>query len=364
MATANKTNSAGRRLAFADGLRGIASFWVVLFHMGAGHHITALKMIMPLWVSIAMFDWGYLGVPIFFVLSGFVMAYTVRQIKINGSLGIKFVLRRLIRLSPPYYFAIAFAIGMGFLKAYALGVAQPHVGLSDIVAHLLYLQEMLSKSEINSVFWTLGIEVQFYFAFAILLVISDSSILQSIHSQARIYLIGFVSLLSLLWPAHITQYQLWHADFLGFWHSFLAGVLVCWGWIEGGKVRQFAIVYCATMLLIGIGFPSGFTITAAITGSLLLAAGLMGTMGTWLSWSWIQAIGLISYSLYLLHNPLTGATFSIVGKVLPFGYWTESVGIICSIVICLGASWIAFMLIERPSIAWSHSISFTRKTPN
>lgn len=344
--------SSGKRVIFADGLRGFAALWVVLFHMSAGGHISHLRAALPGWLATVLFDWGHLGVPVFFVLSGFVMAMTVSRIEVDGALAARFVLRRLVRLSPPYYFALAVAVAFSYLKALALGVPKPQVGLGDIAAHMAYLELLLSTPVINTVFWTLCIEVQFYIAFACLVLVADATRMPF----ARLIVFGLTAAISLLWPLGLTHFALWKGDFLGFWHAFLAGVLVCWGWLEGKKMRQVATVYCFSLMGIGIATQSQFVLTVAMAACVLSAAGACGTMGKWLSWPWIQTLGLISYSLYLLHNPLTGASFRLVGKWMLPGQATEFIGVFVALVVCVLGSWLANRFIERPSMSWSRAI--------
>lgn len=64
------------RLAFADGLRGLAASWVLLFHLSTGHHVDALLAALPAGVDRAVFAWGHGGVAVFFVLSGCVLVLT------------------------------------------------------------------------------------------------------------------------------------------------------------------------------------------------------------------------------------------------------------------------------------------------
>ena len=67
------TPPARQRLAFLDALRGAAALWVVLFHFGEGGQLSVLLAWLPQWLSAAIFTSGFSGVPVFFVLSGFLL---------------------------------------------------------------------------------------------------------------------------------------------------------------------------------------------------------------------------------------------------------------------------------------------------
>ena len=91
---------------------------------------------MPSWL-VYVLDRGNLGVAIFFVLSGFVIALSLDAKSINLSTVGRFILRRSIRLDPPYWFAIILTISFGVL---ASAVVKEHpiktFSAYQILAHL------------------------------------------------------------------------------------------------------------------------------------------------------------------------------------------------------------------------------------
>jgi len=354
-------SAAAGRLAFADGLRGLAAFWVVLFHASEGGHLTALKAALPKAVSDLVFDFGHLGVPIFFVLSGFVMAFTVQSETVDRAFAGRFVLRRLVRLTPPYWTSIALVVGLLAVKGWAVHtVTLP--GPAAILANATYLHGILDVPPLNYVYWTLGVEVQFYIAFALLMLLADALGRSAGRLRARVLVFGATSLVALLWPLGLVSDPIWPGGFAPFWFSFVSGVLVCWGWQHGGIVAAGALLVSGAIGLSALVGDSAFALTAALTGVALLAAGRFGRMQSWLGWHWLQFLGAISYSLYLLHNPLTGAGFNIVRRVLPGGIATELVGLCVSVAICIAVSYVAYRLVEVPSQRWSRAIRLKRPT--
>lgn len=356
-----KPKPANNRVAFADGLRGFAAFWVVLYHLSEGKHLEHLKPLIPDWIFAMVFDAGHLGVGIFFVLSGFVMALTVQKASVNSAYATHFLLRRMVRLTPPYYLAIFVTLLMAFVKAKALNLPYSFPEFKQVLAHLFYVQDLLSIPHFNIVYWTLCVEVQFYIAFALIFFIADSlsGWLGSIN--ARMMVVGAASAIALLWPFGVITTSIWTGGFLGFWFSFLAGVLVCWGFLMRGRFRVLAGLFCLMLLLAGWLNDAPLTITVAVTGLVMTLAGALGRMNTWLAWRWIQWLALVSYSLYLLHNPITGLTFRVVNLLFPPGVTADIVGFVATITACLMGSYVAYRLIERPCIRWSHAISLGMK---
>jgi peptidoglycan/LPS O-acetylase OafA/YrhL len=174
-------------------------------------------------------------------------------------------------------------------------------------------------------------------------------------------IVGLMAIIALLWPMGIISTPVWSGGFLGFWFSFLTGVLVCWGALRGGRYRLLAIIFCIALLIAGWQNAAQLTVTVAITGLLMSSVGALGRMNTWLNWRWIQWLALISYSLYLLHNPITGLTYRVVHLLVPPGVMADMVGFVASLAMCLLGSYIAYLLIERPCIRWSHLIFLSKK---
>lgn len=238
------------RLAFADGIRGLAALWVVLFHASEGGHVDHLKAVLPAWFSRLVFDWGHLGVALFFVLSGFVMMHSVRGLAFSATTGGRFMLRRLLRLTPPYYAAIAFVIGYVALKAALQHQPVPIPTAGVVGAHLLYLQDILALDTISVVFWTLCIEIQFYLAFTLLMLAQHHAGRRWGERNASRVALAAAALVGLPWAFGILLFPLYPGGFLSFWYCFMLGVPVS-AQAEGGAPR--AVFFGVVLLLAAAG---------------------------------------------------------------------------------------------------------------
>lgn len=348
-------SGSGERFLFADGLRGLAALWVVLFHLEEGKHIPFLLQALPEWVSHSLFSNGHLGVPVFLVLSGYVMAWTVRKTRLSYKSAANFLMRRLTRLSPPYYFSILFAIVFLVLKALQVKDWSIIPSLSSIAAHALYIEKLFGFKYINSVYWTLWIEIQFYIFFIVVLLLVDNIKKDVINYTARYIVFYIIALFSLLWPLQIFVDPLWPEGFIRFWYCFSAGLMASWTFaMPNRKQELMAVGYYLIIFSIGLYIKDLFVIISGVTALMLFLAGKFNYMSTWLNWSWIQFLGMISYSLYLLHNPLTGATANILRKVLSPGLLTDCFILTVTISVSIFVAWVAYKLIELPSIRLSH----------
>jgi peptidoglycan/LPS O-acetylase OafA/YrhL len=149
-----------------DGLRGIAILLVVIFHTWLFSWLTPELSLFGRDVPVAILARaGYLGVELFFAISGFVLFFPQAEFALQGGKlpGTRdFIYRRFIKIVPSYALALA---------ATAVVAAPLFHGPRDFAAalanHALFLQNFWSDGfgPVNSVFWSLAIEVQFYVCF-------------------------------------------------------------------------------------------------------------------------------------------------------------------------------------------------------
>lgn len=322
------------RFTFVDALRGVAASAVVLFHATEGAHITTLYEAMPAALQVLLRH-GDFGVAIFFVLSGFVIAHSLGAARLSLVGVLQFMLKRSIRLDPPYWAAIAVAILFSVLasKIVANRPAEAY-SAPQIVSHLFYLQALLGFDQINSVFWTLCLEIQFYSVYALLLWT------RSTYAMVAAFLIA------LLWPLGLGPAA--PGVFVEFWYAFLLGVGAHAAW-RSGTIRPWFLGYVAIIAVASLYSASYFSLVCCATAVSLLAVALAGQLASWLNWRWLQFLGTISYSLYLLHNPVTGAAFRAGYMITGRNVYTEAVWWITSLAACVGAAWLFWYFIERPS---------------
>lgn len=158
-----------KRLRSIDALRGIAALGVVLYHTVGPHPIIQRGVFNTIAVPFQyFFAQGYVGVFLFFVISGFCIHLQWAKARATGAayeINFKsFWKRRLRRLYPPYLFALALYLAM---MASTSGLNLTRFFVYDIVMHLLMLHNLdpHTSYSINGVFWTLAIEEQLYLAY-------------------------------------------------------------------------------------------------------------------------------------------------------------------------------------------------------
>jgi peptidoglycan/LPS O-acetylase OafA/YrhL len=336
---------------------------VVVFHLRAAVSEVSGKWIWPAVDS--LFGYGFLGVDVFFVISGFVISYSVRNYLHTPGFLFRFGLRRSIRLDPPYWITIALeliAIKLGLYLFPALGTAFPSP--AKIAAHFFYLQNLLGYGNIVDIFWTLCYEVQFYIVFVGMLVLAKTTG-DLFGSRFRRAFTFTSAAIAFSWSILIFFGPLDGPDglFIARWFQFFLGVLAmkC---VTDGRVSP-AFVICWLSVLAGVTFganhaPIGST-TMLISG-LLVVAGLRGKMASWLSGVGFQFLGRISYSLYLLH-PVVGWRFIKLLSVLngsPFSVAQAWGAFLAGIGVSVVSAWMMYRLVESPALKLCHRIAMDR----
>jgi peptidoglycan/LPS O-acetylase OafA/YrhL len=327
------------RFTLIQALRGIAALWVVFFHISAAGHIARLEARLPAWAD-RFFTAGHLGVAIFFALSGFVIAHSVRGAEITPGYVGRFMLRRSIRLEPPYWASIIFVVLMALLSARVKGDAFVPPTMPQLIAHIFYLQTLLGFPQINWVYWTLTYEVQFYLVLVVLIMAAQ----KTRAPAALVALVPFVVTVG-IWIGLVPVVP---GLFVNLWHAFLAGALAYWA-----NINRLAFYAFATVCVVSVGVtPDSFTLLSIGTAVLLHLGLRRGYIYRGLDWRWLQFLGTISYSLYLIHNPVVGAVSYLSSRWIGSDLITLLLSVTASIVVAC----VFWFLFERPSLALAHHI--------
>lgn len=300
------------RLTFIDALRGFAALWVAFFHFSFNWY-KPLEQGPKIAGGIVRYLYecvmwhGGLGVEIFFVISGFVIAHTLLKATPSPRFVGNFILRRSIRLDPPYWSTIILALTCGWLSHWLLRDSAVYLPRQwwEIPASMFYLQDLLQYRAIVGVAWTLCLEVQFYLffvlAWAILAAVCATWRLSENHASnlrlAGFVLLGFYSLLvrfkflPLPWPGLFVQY----------WYLFQLGVFACWALT--GRIRGGGFILYALMAASFLFFKwDKETFAGLCISGLIFGVGRANHLHDWLNFRPLQYFGRISYSLYLVHT--------------------------------------------------------------
>lgn len=322
------------RIAVLDFLRGIAALAVALHHFAAPLDPGMLK-------SAAFY--GQLGVEVFFVISGFVIPYSLYRggytIRDYGT----FVLKRVTRLDPPYLVTIVIIIALGVLSWYVPFQKDLvfQVSLPQVLLHFAYINVFFGYPWLNDVFWTLAIEFQYYLLIGL--------VFPLVLSRNRYIRIGSMAALG------ATAFLITSGAFVFYFvFLFLMGIITCQYWF-----KMIGRVEYGILLTIAIAFAFktlGFSQTLAGCFAVLFILSFE------MNYVVFRFLGSISYSLYLMHSPIGRRALNLLIRVT--GVQSQP-GKIVMIVIATGisifAAYLLFRFVEKPSRRWSASFRYRKK---
>lgn len=289
------------------GLRFFAALQVVLFHFGAGF---AARHHLPAW-GLAWLDSGWCAVCLFFVLSGFVLAYSY-QGKIQGitSSG-RFWQARFARIYPVYLASLLLCFHNAFIISWKLKIASLTMVQSWNPFHPAY------GGSWNMPTWTLSVEAFFYLLFPLLIVLLDKAnnrgvwilfwCLLGVILLARTELTGpSTPILAIPLPIlRLPEFLLGLCAGL----LFRRGVRLPWaGWISLASVAAAVAIMASghPQLLRFIILPFAFLIFSLAHGT--------GTIAKALSTKVLLLLGGASYSVYLLQEPVRILLHEWIGR--------------------------------------------------
>lgn len=349
------------RYRMIDMLRGIACLAVVFYHAMEGGHISELVAAAPSWFG-RMIAHGDTGVAIFFVISGFVIAHSMLRDQVTSSYVGRFMLRRSLRLDPPYWAAIALALLGAWVSSRAVPdrvFAMPSA--SNLLLHVTYLVDLARQPLINPVYWTLCVEIQFYLTF-VLLMWGAAAVCRRYGTERGLDIVLWpCAAIAALWVTPWAPFHV-HGLFLERWYLFLAGVLA-WRAVHGGTPRQLAAALVNTVLLFGVlGMLSAQVrdLVGLATVLLILVCGRTGWLARVGGGPVMQWLGLISYSLYLTHNTVTGAAFRIGYRITGRSVATEALWLVLVTLACCVFAWLFYLVFERAGLRWSKLVPLHR----
>ncbi|WP_050514864.1 acyltransferase [Streptomyces rimosus] len=332
------------RIFALDGLRLLAALAVMAYHLvdRPGAWAAEPKAMFP--TAFPVVAYGWLGVQLFFLISGFVICMSCWGKSVGA-----FFTSRVTRLFPAYWFAVLATATVLFLSP--LGGSPPK--WHDVLTNLTMLQEPVGVEHVDGVYWTLFAELRFYLLFAALAwwgltyrrVLTFCWVWVVAGALFAAYDDGPVRLLVM------PDYS---------WY-FIAGIAFYLMYRFGPNLLLTGLVlvcFCASLPFVRSswshvpgylgGHPIPFwpvvLILALCFGVMALAA--LGKL-SWITWRWLPYAGALTYPLYLLHQNIGR---KIIGGLEPHLSPYAVLAVVTGVL--LTVSWLVHRFVERPMSKW------------
>ncbi len=293
-----------------DGLRAISVFLVILFH-----------------VDLSLFSGGFVGVDVFFVISGYLITSSINKQLLSHSFSFKeFYVRRIRRIIP----VLIFVLVLITIPAYLFLFSNDFESYSRTVLHtMLSTNNFYLWSTNNDYFvgntefmpllhtWSLSVEEQFYLVWPILMLLLH----RFLSLNNRVYVANALLICTILLSIYLTREDKSMAYFLlpaRFFEPLMGGILaILWERIPKLTKSINHVVSIVGILLVFIPaivltkesvFPGLNALWPCLGAVLLILSGKengsKGVVNSVLEFRAIVFLGLLSYSMYLWHWPI------------------------------------------------------------
>jgi peptidoglycan/LPS O-acetylase OafA/YrhL len=289
-----------------------------------------------------------MGVNLFFMISGFVIFMTLT----NTRHPMDFVVSRFSRLYPAFWVAV----GLTFLITHAAGLPGKAVGADVAALNLLMFHSLLGVKHVDSVYWTLEVELLFY---AIMLGLWSAGALRRLHAVALAWL--GLQLIYLLTARHAgidLPYTVSRFLILPYVPYFIIGIVIYRSHGNGARFsRMDAAVLAAALCIIFLGEGWQFGLISAVLALLLYSA--VNWRPAVLRLRPVLWLGAVSYPLYLVHENIGWA--AIIN--LESRGMSPNLAIVCAIGIAMCAAGLLHRLVEMPAMQAIRT-RYRRQVPN
>jgi peptidoglycan/LPS O-acetylase OafA/YrhL len=336
--------AASRQLDLVQALRGLAAFGVVTHHVAVGIDTYFGDSYTP-----PGFGLGWVGVDLFFVLSGFIMVWTTQTSGQGLRTAASFWMRRAVRVYPPYWAAT--------LMALALTAALPsliaHMGKASLVSSFLLWPEQ-GAPYLNPG-WTLIYELWFYLGFGFLLLAPRRLLPMLLAAWALAVIAG-----ALTFGMHTAP--ILHLVINPLTLNFLMGAAVALIVMGTPKMPRRPVVLAvaatgALGMLIGAYFitETGWNEWTRMIGCgpaaavLLAGTAFADRQGFFKPPKALVTLGDWSYALYLVHQPLVFFASILCLKAFGVGLTGVLAATVTGLILPFPAAWLLHTLVEKPA---------------
>lgn len=277
-------------------------------------------------------EYGQYGVHIFFVISGFVIPFSLHKAQYEIIDYFRFLYKRLLRLHPPYLVALAFTLLISAASYKYRHLQNPETAYS-IIKSLFYAH---APSD-NPVFWTLRIEAEYYIFMGIFFVI--------LARFSRMTLIIGLPLLLLASQSPLVNY-IGLLDYIVF---FMIGTIGYQIYISKGSAL-FEMTTLGLVIIYSFFYYELAACLVAIATILIILYHRTKIPPA------LEFPGEISYSLYLIHFPLGIKIINMAQNHMSSGFfWVLFFAVT---VLCGLFAWVFWLYIEKPSAALSNRVKY------
>jgi peptidoglycan/LPS O-acetylase OafA/YrhL len=333
-------------------LRGVAAVLVVLFH--ATQFFTSLYQIAPFW---GFFLFGFSGVDIFFVLSGFIIFMIHFPDIGKPQRYLSYIIKRFIRIYPIYWITLA------ILSCWLLFTDS--ISIQDVYENISLLYS--PKIWVNPVCWTMTFEVLFYIIFSFLIlnrilgsvlifcwmIIVVAPNLFDLKFSFFLFILVFHKYTILFMIGLIVSYTVMQLrQFSPMIRNKLGNIACLCGFIAFSVTSFYCVKYSIPsdelIILLGYGFASGCFMICALSDTF---------EAFFRKQNLLKSLGDASYSIYLLHYIFLSVVVSYLKLHTSMSEaFTVTLAFVAVCVLTVIVGWLFYMTVEHPLLKFIRTL--------
>ena len=330
------------RLPALDALKGLGCMLIVWHHLAFYGPMSDVVHPYAPWLTGWLYDYGRMAVQVFLVVAGFLAAASLAP---QGTAAFnhpgQLILRRYRRLVPPYLVAVAASVLVAALVRPWFDHSSVPAAPTwlQVIAHVFLLQDLLGQEALSAGIWYVAIDLQL-FALCVLLFSLARRLTQRwprLPGQPGVWLVSALALLSLFW---FNRQPGMDTTALYFFASYALGMLAFWLAAEANASTRSrwmlgAGAVCLLALLIDFRGRIALAVAVAVLLVWLQSRWESGRATNGWRLRWLEQIGLMSYSIFLIHFPVCVLVNAVVTHFWPGQLLANAAGLVAAFALSL-----------------------------
>ena len=311
------------RIQALDGLRGIAALVVVLYHYFFRYN----ELYGYDGLNSSLFSWGHYGVELFFLISGFVIYFSANRSQVTVK---SFAISRFFRLYPTYWVCLI----VTFSVVSIFGLEGREVELKTAIINIVMFQNYLGIKSVDGVYWTLAVELNFYFWIALALWRGQLSNL--------VYIFSFICLISIFTlNAELLYLKVFNTVFfLYYLPFFVVGMSV---YLIQSKLDLKQGLLGILVSVFTLCFTRDVDVVLPSLVCLLVFFSAISISNKLFELPFLKFLGLVSYPLYLIHQNIGYVIIGFVNSKVS----AEIISVLCAIIVSVFSAWVIHVFVEK-----------------
>ena len=355
-----------QRLPALDALKGLGCMLIVWHHLAFYGPMSDVVHPYASWLTGWLYDYGRMAVQVFLVVAGFLAAASLAP---QGAAGFahpgRLIFRRYRRLVLPYLVAVVASVLVAALVRPWFDHSSVPAAPTwlQIVSHAFLLQDLVGEEALSAGLWYVAIDLQL-FAVCVLLFSLAGLLAQRwprLSDHPGVWLVSVLGLLSLFF---FNRQPGLDTTALYFFASYALGMLAFWiAAVSSASMRTRWILcvgaVCALALVLDFRGRMALATAVALLLIWLQTAWQAGYSRDGLRQRWLEQIGLMSYSIFLIHFPVCVLVNAVVTYFWPTQLFANVIGLFTAFALSLLAGVVLYRGVEARGAAALHRAQST-----